>query len=223
MIKPYTIVGVTADVVQTKLGQPRLPEIDLPYPQIHVSSFFYQFLVTPETNYLVRTRNRTEIAVTVRNLLHEAAPDFALEEVKTLETAHGEADFNQRLGLYLIASFAAIAVVMVLAGLYGVLSQVVGQRRREIGIRMALGADRMIILAMMLRRGLILIGVGLGVGLIASLGAVQSLKSFLYGVSPLDAATYLTSACVLLVGTLAALILARKAASIEPTQALRAE
>ena len=131
---------------------------------------------------------------------------------------------NQKLGLYLIASFAGIAVVMVLAGLYGVLSQIVGQRRREIGIRMALGADRGLILSMVLRRGLALIGIGLGVGLLASLGAVQSLKSFLYGVSPMDIPTYLAVAIMLLaVGSLAALIPARRAASIEPTQALRAE
>ena len=113
---------------------------------------------------------------------------------------------------------------MVLAGLYGVLSQIVGQRRREIGIRMALGANREQILTMVLRRGLLLIGAGVVVGLIASLGAVQSLKSFLYGVSPVDAPTYAGVATILLVvGTFAALIPARRAASIEPTQALRAE
>jgi len=224
MSKPYTIVGVTADVVQTKLGQPILPEIDVSYPQIPVTGFFYGFLVAPETNYLVRTRGSVEIAPAVRNLFHEAAPGFALEEVKTLESAHDEADFNQRLGLYLVAAFAGIAVIMVLAGLYGVLSQIVGQRRREIGIRMALGADRALILRMMLQRGLVLIGIGLGVGLLASLAAQQSLKSFLYGVSPVDAATYLAVAAVLIVvGMMAALIPARKAASIEPTQALRAE
>jgi len=224
MPHPYTIVGITADVVQSKFGQPLQPEIDLPYAQIPVTTFFYQFLVTPETNFVVRTRGRAEIVGAVRNLFHQAAPEFALEDVKTLAAAHEEADMNQRLGLYLIASFAAIAVVMVLAGLYGVLSQIVGQRRREIGIRMALGADRTMILAMMLRRGLVLIGIGLAVGLIASLGAVQSLKSFLYGVSPVDAATYVTVALLLLaVGTVAALIPARKAAGIEPTQALRAE
>jgi ABC-type antimicrobial peptide transport system permease subunit len=224
MIKPYTIVGVIADVVQTKLGQSILPEIDLPYAQIPITGFFYGFLVAPETNYVVRTRGKVDIASAVRNLFHQAAPEFALEEVKTLESAHEEADFNQRLGLYLVAAFAGIAVVMVLAGLYGVLSQIVGQRRREIGIRMALGADRALILCMMLQRGLVLIGIGLGFGLLASLAAQQSLKSFLYGVSPMDASTYITvSALLIAVGMLAAFIPARRAASIEPTQALRAE
>jgi ABC-type antimicrobial peptide transport system permease subunit len=77
---------------------------------------------------------------------------------------------------------------------------------------------------MMLQRGLVLIGIGLGVGLLASLAAQRSLKSFLYGVSPMDAVTYISVSAVLIaVGMLAAFIPARRAASIEPTQALRAE
>ena len=224
MIKPYTIVGVMADAAQNKLSAPQQPEMDLPYQQIPVTSIFYQFMVAAETNYVVRTRGPIAVVSSIRNAFHEQAPDFALEDFKTFSDAHDEAAFNQRLGLYLISSFAAIAVIMVLAGLYGVLSQIVGQRRREIGIRMALGANREQILTMVLRRGLLLIGAGVVVGLIASLGAVQSLKSFLYGVSTLDAPTYAGVATILLVvGTFAALIPARRAASIEPTQALRAE
>jgi len=224
MLQPYTIVGVIADAVQDKIAQSPLPEVDLAYSQIPVKSFFYRILVTPETNYLVKTRGPVEIVSAIRNAFHQAQPDFALDDFKTMQAAHNDADFNQRLGLYLIASFAGIAVIMVLAGLYGVLSQIVGQRRREIGIRMALGADRALILRMMLQRGLVLIGIGLGVGLLASLAAQQSLESFLYGVSPMDGATYVTvSAALIAVGMLAAFIPARRAATIEPTQALRAE
>jgi ABC-type antimicrobial peptide transport system permease subunit len=224
MTLPYTIVGIMADSVQEQIGQPPAPEVDLSYPQIPVTSFYYQVLVNQETNYVVKTQGPVEIVSAIRNAFHEAQPEFALDDFKTMQAAHEQADFNQRLGLYLVSAFAGIAVIMVLAGLYGVLSQIVGQRKREIGIRMALGADRVLILAMMLRRGLLLIGVGLGVGLVAALGAEQSLKSFLYGVSPLDVTTYVAVAFTLLaVGTLAALIPARRAASIEPTEALRAE
>ncbi|MFL6439640.1 MAG: ABC transporter permease [Terriglobales bacterium] len=224
MQKPYTIVGVMADSIQTKIAEPVIPEIDLPYPQIPIASFYHQFLVTSETNYVVKTHGPVDIASAIRNAFHESAPEFALDNFTTMQAAHDQADFNQRLGLYLVASFAGIAVVMVLAGLYGVLSQIVGQRRREIGIRMALGADRRQILEMMLRKGLLLISIGLAVGLLASLGTVRSLTSFLYGVSPVDAITYIgVIITLLLVGTLAALIPARRAASIEPTQALRAE
>jgi predicted permease len=224
MLLPYTIVGVLADSVQQQIAQSPIPEVDLAYPQIPVNSFYYQVLVRQETNYVVKTRGPVEIVSAIRSAFHQAQPEFALDDFKTMQAARDQADFNQRLGLYLVAAFAGIAVIMVLAGLYGVLSQIVGQRRREIGIRMALGADRALILRMMLQRGLVLIGIGLGVGLLASLAAQQSLKSFLYGVSPMDGATYITVAAVLIaVGMLAAFIPARRAASIEPTQALRAE
>lgn len=224
MTLPYAIVGVLADSVQTQIARQPIPEVDLAYPQIPVNSFYYRVLVGQETNYVVKTRGPVEIVSAIRNAFHQAQPEFALDDFKTMQAAHDQADFNQRLGLYLVAAFAGIAVVMVLAGLYGVLSQIVGQRRREIGIRMALGADRALILRMMLQRGLVLIGIGLGVGLLASLAAQQSLKSFLYGVSPMDVSTYVTVSAVLIaVGMLAAFIPARRAASIEPTQALRAE
>jgi predicted permease len=222
--QPYTIVGVMADSVQDNVSQPAVPEIDLPYPQIPVTSFFYQVLVAPEANYVIRTQGPVEIVSSIRNAFHESHPDFALDEFITMTDARDQSDFSQRMGLYLIGSFAGIAVVMVLAGLYGVLSQFVGQRRREIGIRMALGADRASILSMILRRGLALIAVGLGIGLLASAATEQSLRSFLFGVSPLDPWTYVGVTAVLVaVGILAALIPARRAAGTEPTNALRAE
>lgn len=224
MLQPYTIVGVTADSIQSQIAQPIEPEIDLPYAQIPVKSLYYQILVTPETNYVVRTHGPVEITSAIRNAFHESASDFALDDFKTMRAAHEQADFNQRLGLYLVASFAGIAVAMVLAGLYGVLSQLVGQRRREIAIRMALGADRKSVLGLILRRGFILIGAGMVIGLGASVGTERWMKSFLYGVSPVDVITYVAVVVVLvLVGTLAALVPARRAASIEPTQALRGE
>ena len=224
MLQPYTIVGVTADSVQGKIADTVIPEVDVPCAQIPVKSFYYQVLVLAETNYLVKTYGSIEMTKAIRNAFHESAPDFAVDNFTTLKAAHEDSAFNQRLGLYLVASFAGIAVLMVLGGLYGVLSQLVRQRRREIGIRMALGADRISILAMVLRRGFILIGIGLAAGLLASLGVERWLKSFLYGVSPVDLMTYIcVSLALLLVGALAALVPARRAASTEPTQALRME
>lgn len=224
MLQPYTIVGVLADSIQSKIAQPVEPEIDIAYSQMPVKSLFYQFIVTQETNYVVRTHGPVEVTSAVRNAFRESAPDFAVENFQTMQAAHDNADFNQRLGLYLIMSFAGLAVMMVLAGLYGVLSQIVGQRRREIAIRMALGADRTSVLALVLRRGFFLIGVGIAAGLLASVGTERWLKSFLYGVSPADAMTYISVVLLLLfMGALAAIIPAHRAATIEPTQALRGE
>ncbi|HEY6348158.1 MAG TPA: ABC transporter permease [Candidatus Angelobacter sp.] len=224
MVQPYTIVGVVGDSMQHDIVQPIAPEVDLPYSQIPVKSFMYPSLVMPITTFVVRTHGRVELAPTVRNVFHESAPDFAVDNVQTMQAAHDDADSNQRIGLYLVMSFAGIAMVMVLAGLYGVLSQLVGQRRREIGIRMAVGADRKAIIGLILRRGLFLIAIGVVAGLAAAVGVQQWVKSFLYGVSPVDAMTYAVVVVVLaVVGVVAGLVPARRAASIEPTQALRTE
>ena len=119
---------------------------------------------------------------------------------------------------------AGLAVAMVIAGLYGVLSQLVSYRRREIEVRMALGATRQSVAQLVLRQGLILVGAGLGAGLILALATGRLVKSFLYQVQPLDAWTYLAVALTLsIIGLAAALLPARKAASIEPMQALREE
>ena len=224
MTQPYRIVGVVADSIQHEIAQPALPEADFPYSQIPVKSVLYQVLVMPMTNYVMRTHGPVELTTAVRNAFHESMPEFAVDNFQTMRAAHEQADSNQRIGLYLVISFAGIAMVMVLAGLYGVLAQLVGQRRREIGIRMALGADRPTIVGMILKRGFLLIGIGLVLGLGAAAGAVQWVKSFLYGVSPVDLLTYIGVVIVLvLVGVLAAVVPARRAASIEPTQALRSE
>jgi ABC-type antimicrobial peptide transport system permease subunit len=133
-------------------------------------------------------------------------------------------NFNDRLGLYLIASFAGLAVLMVVAGLYGVLAQLVSYRRREIGVRLALGATRNGILTMILRQGSVLVIAGLVVGLGLALFTAKFVKSFLFGVKPVDLSTYVVVVVLLLVvGTLAALVPARRAAAVEPIQALRDE
>ena len=111
---------------------------------------------------------------------------------------------------------------MVIAGLYGVLAQLVSYRRREIGVRMALGATRESIASMILRQGGILIAVGLVVGLSLSVFTGQLIKSFLYHVKPVDIETYLAVAALLLIiGSVASLIPAHAASTIDPMEALR--
>jgi len=115
-----------------------------------------------------------------------------------------------------------LAVAMVIAGLYGVLSQLVGHRRREIGVRMALGATRQSVAQMVMRQGSILIGLGLGGGMLLALASERLIQSFLYRVRPLDAWTYVSVLVLLpLIGLIAAFLPARKAASIQPMEALR--
>jgi ABC-type antimicrobial peptide transport system permease subunit len=113
---------------------------------------------------------------------------------------------------------------MVVAGLYGVLSQLVSYRRREIGVRMALGATRQSVARLVLRQGSILVGSGLGAGLLLALASARLIKSFLYQVPLLDIWTYVAVAVTLMgVGGIASLLPARSAASIQPVEALRTE
>jgi putative ABC transport system permease protein len=222
MIKPYTIVGVLADQVDSKVGGAVQPFILLSQHQIPTTSLFYQALLKTVVSFVVRTRGTIPVAAEMRSVFHQIAPGFALDDFQTLEEAVQKNTFSQRLGLYLVGSFAGLAVLMVVAGLYGVLSQLVSYRRREIGIRMALGATPRSVAKLILRQGSIVIGSGLGLGLLLAVVTGRWVESFLYQVQPLDVLTYLSVAAALsTIGLIAALVPARKAASIEPMQALR--
>lgn len=222
MIKPYTIVGVLADQVDKSVGGDVQPFIMLSQQQVPTTSLFYQALLRTMVGFVVRTRGNIPVASEMKSVFHQAAPQLALDNFQTMQDAVEQNTFSQRLGLYLVGSFAGLAIAMVIAGLYGVLSQLVGYRRREIGVRMALGATRQSVAQMVLRQGSILIGIGLGVGLVLAFASERLIQSFLYHVRPLDVWTYASVLLVLPgIGLIAALLPARKAASIQPMQALR--
>jgi ABC-type antimicrobial peptide transport system permease subunit len=173
---------------------------------------------------VVKTRTDIPVASQMRALFHEAAPGFALDNFQTMQETVEKSTFSQRLGLYLVGSFAGLAVAMVIAGLYGVLSQLVSYRRREIGVRMALGATRQSVATLILRQGSILIGAGIGAGLLLAFATARLIKGFLYQVPPLDVWTYVSVAGLLtVIGLVAAFLPARRAAMIQPMEALRTE
>jgi putative ABC transport system permease protein len=222
MLKPYTIVGVLADQVDKTVGGSIQPFVLIPHEQVPTTSLFYQALLKTVVSFVVKTRGDIPVAAEMRSVFHQAAPSFALDSFQTMQQAVEQNTFSQRLGLYLVGSFAGVAVLMVVAGLYGVLSQLVGYRRREIGVRMALGATRQSVAQMVLRQGSIVIGAGLGLGIVLAFPAERLIKSFLYQVPALDAWTYAAVVVALpAIGLIAAFLPARKAASIQPMQALR--
>jgi len=224
MLRPFLIVGVVGDQVDTKVGVAPHPAFWLPYEQIPSGSLYYQPLLKTQMSFIVRTRGDLPVADEMRAIFHQNAPGYALDDFATMHETVAKNTFNQRLGLYLVGSFAGLAVVLVFAGLYGVLSQLVGYRRREIGLRVALGASRQSIARMVLRSGAVLVGAGLVAGLVLALAMGRLLKSFLYEVKPADAGTYVAVALALAaIGMLAALIPARRALAIEPMEALRDE
>jgi putative ABC transport system permease protein len=221
MLKPLTIVGVIEDQVG-QVGSSTGPVLYLPYRQIPSTSLFYQALLQTVVTFVVKTRSDMPVAPEMHSIFQQTAPGYALDNFQTMQEAVDKNTFSQRLGLYLTGSFAGLAVIMVIAGLYGVLAQLVSYRRREIGVRMALGATRESIAKMVLRQGGMLIGIGLVAGLVLASFAGQIVKSFLYNVKPIDIATYCGVALLLLiVGSIASVIPAHTASTIEPMEALR--
>jgi predicted permease len=224
MIKPYTVAGIVGDQVEQSVSVPPRPMVMLPYQQIPTSSLFYGALLKTVVYFVVKTKSDLPVAPAARAAFKQTAPDYALDNFLTMRESLDTNHFNDRLGLYLLGTFAGMAVLMVVAGLYGVLAQLVSYRRREIGVRLALGATRRNILGMVLRQGLVLVGSGLAGGLILALAGGRLVKGFLYGVQPMDASTYAGAMLALvLVGVVAALVPARRAAAVEPIEALREE
>jgi len=224
MVEPFTIVGVLGDQVDEHVGVEAKPFILLSQQQIPTTSLFYQALLKTVVSFVVKTRGNVPVIPEMRSAFHEVAPGIALDNFQTMREAVEKNTFSQRLGLYLVGSFAGLAVAMVIAGLYGVLSQLVSYRRREIGVRMALGATRTGVASLILRQGIIVIGAGLVAGLGLAFAFSRLITGFLYEVKPLDAWTYIVVALALpAIGLTAALIPARRAASIQPMQALREE
>jgi putative ABC transport system permease protein len=224
MFHPYTIVGVLGNQVDTSTSQPPQPLLMIPYRQVPSTSLYYQILVKTIVNFVVKTRGEVAVAPAVRSVFHELAPDYALDNFQTMQQAVDQSNFNSRMGLYLTGAFAGMAVLMVVAGLYGVLAQLVSYRRREFGIRLALGAMPGGILLMVLRQGLLFVGAGLAAGILAAIYLGDLIKSFLYQVPPADLRTYASVVILLLaVGGFAGLIPARRAAAVEPMVALREE
>lgn len=224
MPKSYTIVGVVEDAVQASTSQPVVPELILPYRQIPEDSLFYPIFISSATNYILRTSGNLDLGGEIHRILQKAAPGFAIDSLQTMRKTVDHANFNQRLAFYLIAGFGGLALLMVAIGLYGVLSQLVGQRRQEIGVRMALGATRELIVWMVLRRALILMATGLVIGTVAAFAMKSLVASFLYGVTGTDVLSYLGAlAGLLAVGVVAALLPAGRAAAGNPLEALRAE
>lgn len=222
MLKPYTIVGILGDQVDRTIGSAPQPHIFVPQQQIPTTSLFYQALLKTAVSFLIKTRGDIPVAVEMRSLFKQNAPGLALDNFQTMQEVIDQNTFSQRLGLYLVSSFAGLAVAMVFAGLYGVLSQLVSYRKREIGVRMALGATRVGVAQLVLRQGSVLVGAGLAMGLALAFATGHLVSSFLYQVKPLDAFTYASVVLALaIIGLAAALLPARKAASIEPMQALR--
>jgi putative ABC transport system permease protein len=160
----------------------------------------------------------------VRSAVHQIDKDLPIFSIRTMEQLIGNSVASRKLSMFLLISFAGLALLLAAVGLYGVISYSVTQRTQEIGIRMALGASQRDVLGMVVTQASRLAAIGLGIGLVLALALAGLISKMLFGVRPSDPLTF---ACILLllaaVALLASYIPARRASKVDPMVALRYE
>jgi len=208
-----TVIGVVTDVRHLTLEEAPQPQMYSPGYELGAAYIAVRTMRPPSA-----------VASEIQRTLKSIDPNLARGDVHTMGDLMSEATARRRFQTTLLGVFAAIALLLALVGLYGLMAYSVSCRTRELGIRMALGAQRTDVTLLVLRKAGFLLGSGLVLGLACTWIATRTIKAFLFGVDAHDPATIL-SVCVLLAvcGFLAALIPARRAASIDPMQALRTE
>ena len=171
----------------------------------------------------VRSSVRPEsLLASIRREIQALEPALPVVDIRVMEDTIGSALYPARMSARMLAAFAALALLLAAVGLYGVLSFQIASRTHEIGIRLALGAGAQHVFNVVLRDGLVLVGIGVAIGVGGALAAGRMLAGFLYGVSPADAATYVAVTAILCaVALVACAIPARRAMRMDPTAALR--
>jgi predicted permease len=209
------VVGIVGGVKQGGLADPFEPEIYVPHAQVPLGWLSVVLRVDGDPRGLA--------AAVVREV-RALDPNLPVAEVKTLDDVVSQAVARPRFYLSLLALFAAIALALAAVGIFGVLSYTVAQRRREIGIRMALGAEPAAVLRSVMTGALLLAAGGLALGLLGALALTRAIRSLLFGVSAADPSTFLAVAATLAAAAaLASWLPARSATRVDPASALRAE
>ena len=215
--KPWRmIVGVAGDVRQMGAEEPVKAEMYVPYQQIKDDQWF------APRDLVVRTSvDPLSIVAAARNEIHQVDPDQPISNIRTMDELLGEETASRRLGMTLLTIFAALALLLATLGIYGVLAYFVVQHTQEIGVRVALGAQRRDILGLVLKRGMMLALLGVVIGLGAAFALTRLMASLLYGVSTADPLTYAAIALLLTVVALFACYLpAWRATKVDPMVAL---
>jgi putative ABC transport system permease protein len=209
------IVGIVGDIRQTNLADEPTPGIYIPYTQ---EAMPWQTLV-------VRAKNDPmSLAEPIRREVAALDSQQPVAHIATMDQLIETSAAQPRFRTALLGSFAGVALLLSAVGIYGVMAYAVSQRKHEIGIRMALGAERSNVFGMVLRQGAWLAGMGIAIGLVAAAGVTRLLSSFLYGVRARDPFTFVAVALLLLVTALfACCVPARRATGVDPMVALRYE
>jgi len=212
----YVIVGIVGNVRYDGLAQGPSDAIYFPFIQGTAGN-------SPSFSVVVRTRaSADEVGRLVRDAVHQIDPELAVANVRTVRELVEENVAGDRFRTTLLAVFAALALVLAAVGIYGVMTYAVGRRSREIGIRLALGARAAEIYRLVLREGLGVAGLGIGIGLVASVALTRAVSKLLFQVSATDAATFIAVPVLLLgIAALACFVPARRASRVDPSVTMR--
>jgi putative ABC transport system permease protein len=228
------VVGVVADTHSRSLAESPRVTIYVPFAQVSdpmmkiINGWF-------PTTFAVRLSGDVDIAAAMQRVVESADPEIPVAKLTTMQTVIDRSVAAPRFFSYLAGGFAGFALLLTMIGLFGLTSYQVTQRTREIGVRLAVGADRGQILLLILRRGLLLTAIGVAVGTVASMAVPRLIGSVLADVvftggsavgaqlSNSETAVICAAAGMLIAAVVASVLPARRAASIEPTEALRAE
>jgi putative ABC transport system permease protein len=210
---PEVVVGVAGDVRNQGLAQPPQPQFYVPYAQ----------LAWPNMNLYVRSATDPHNMVSaIRSQLASVDPDQPVTNIQTVDELMDGARSQPRFTMLVLGAFSGTALVLAIIGLYGVLAYSVAQRRQELGIRMALGAERSDIVRLVVSQGMMLAAVGLGIGLLAAVLLTRLVSSFLYDIGTHDITTFALATLVFLgIALVASYVPARRATAVDPTEALR--
>jgi putative ABC transport system permease protein len=229
---PVEIVGVVEDVRQTRVERPSYPEIFMDYRQVMA---VHQRMGMPKQrleqisfgfmSFGVRTRGNPAAAIpVVRDVVRATDALATIDAIHPMEEMVGFSTARQRFYAVLLGVFAGVAGLLAAIGIYGVLAYSVVQRTQEIGIRMALGAERRQVMTLVMRRGVVLASIGIAVGLIGAFAGARYLQSMLFGIEPRDPSTFAAVAIgFALVAAAAAYLPARRATRVDPMVALRVD
>jgi predicted permease len=221
------VIGVVADVYHNGVDRPAPPTVYWPAREQQLHTNLGRYLPASVTFALRSDRTGTEsMLADIRRAVAEVAPNVPIAMIGTLGQVYRDHPSMARssFSLALLGIAGATALLLSIVGIYGVLAYAVTQRQREVGIRVALGAAPRTVKRMFVHRGLLLAGTGIVFGALAAAGVTRLMSSLLFGVTPLDVATFVAAAAFLAVAALlASYVPARRAATIDPMKTLRAE
>jgi hypothetical protein len=218
-LEPWEIVGVAADVRQRNVTEAAAPQIFMDQRQVPgpTGSNAINVVVRGETD-------STTLIANVRPMVAQLDPQAFIDNIAPMDSLVSNTFARPRLYAQVLGLYSLVAMALVAVGIYGVIAFAVVQRTREIGIRMALGAQRAQVLRLIVRDSVIVAGAGLVLGILGAIWSSRLFEGLLYGVTPLDRGTYVTVAMAFMViASIAAFIPARRASAVDPVLALRAD